>query len=334
MDQMPEDEGVDYLARHELLINALFEDAKHRHAQTAAAENSATPPRPARKLSNADTETSRSSFISRQSRRSNSSTGSDILSPSSHQFKKSLKMKRKCKHHTMSALKQYQLKSRRQQSNACSSPGRTEDSSCTSLTTFSNGRSQGDLANSFLHAKCQLQKDSGKGLDPGAAISASGRESAMAKLIEKMDLLAEVEEEGSFANSVLTRVQAKNMSQIRREMNFGFDPLNERGLVETRSMLAVKLGFMSLRYGIMVHWNKSTGLAELIVLRKMCPDSFMRVKALQKAKTWRRRMKKMTSNATMNGNTPFPAPSMISVKSSDSNYSLDLALEAVATAPN
>eukprot|EP00979_Chaetoceros_neogracilis_P009441 scaffold2153_cov271-Chaetoceros_neogracile.AAC.12 len=335
-EQSSQDEGVDFLARHELLINALFDDAKHRNELIEAAETSGTPPRPTRKSSNADTVESRSSRISHQSsRRSHSSIGSDILSPSSHQFKKSLKMKRKCKHHTMSALKQYQLKSRRKHlPSGCSTAERTESSSCTSLTTFSNGNSQGDLAKSFLHATCQLQKDSGKGLNPGAAISASGRESAMAKLIEKMDLLAEVEQEGTFANSVLTRVQAKNMSQLRLDMNFGFDPLNEHGLVETRSMLAVKLGFMSLRYGIMVHWNKITGLAELIILRKMCPDSFMRVKAKQKEKTWRRRMKKMTTNATMDGSTGFPTPSMISEKSSDSDSWLGSELERVETAPN
>jgi len=170
-----------------------------------------------------------------------------------------------------------------------------------------------------------LQKDSGKGVDPGAGISASGRESAMAKLIEKMDLLAEVEHEGSFSNAVLTRVQAKNMTQCRRDLNFGFDPLHESGFVETRSMLAVKMGFVSLKYGIMVHWNKSTGLAELIVLRKMCPDSFMKAKTLQKSKSWKRRK-----------NAVLPTSSTITLNSSDTSCDTyhGLELEEFSAAPN
>lgn len=340
VDQSSLDHDMEYSARHELLINALFEDAKDRQELSAAMNDSTannstggnsassciTPPRPTRNLRRPDTPggTASISVISRTSftsRRSSNSCGSDILSPSSHRFKKSLKMKRKCKHQSIEALKQYQSKSRRRLSCADSGPERTnEDLSCTSSTTLSNGRSRGDLANSFLHSKCLLQKDSGKGVDPGTGISASGRESAMAKLIEKMDLLAEVEHEGSFSNAVLTRVQAKNMTQSRRDLNFGFDPLHESGFVETRSMLAVKMGFVSLKYGIMVHWNKSTGLAELIVLRKMCPDSFMKAKSLQKSKSWRRRK-----------NAVLPTSSIITLNSS--NTSCDtyhgLELEAV-----
>jgi len=351
VDQSDHDEsGMEFSGRHELLINALFEDAKHRQELSAVTNGSTTnismegnsahfsscitPPRPTRgELGRPDTpggtaSISAISVISRSSlasRRSSASCGSDILSPSSHRFKTSLKMKRKCKHHTITALKQYQSKSRRRLS-CCtgSTPGRTnEDSSCTSSTSLSNGRSRGDLANSFLHSNCLLQKDSGKGLDPGAGISASGRESAMAKLIEKMDLLAEVEHEGSFSNAVLTRVQAKNMTQCRRDLNFGFDPLHERGFVETRSMLAVKMGFVSLKYGIMVHWNISTGLAELIVLRKMCPDSFMKAKTLQKSKLWKRRK-----------NGTFPSTSIVTSTSSETSDTYHgLELETVETAP-
>ena len=225
------------------------------------------------------------------------------------------------------------------------SPGRTnEDSSCTSLTTFTNDNDRacaGDIANSFLHSQCQLQKDSGKGFDPGSVISASGRLSAMAKLVEKMDLLAEVEQDGSLSNAVLTRVPAKNMTLARREANYtsrnasSVDSLEERGFVETRSVVAVKIGFISLRYGILVHWNIATGLAELIVLRKNCQDSFMKLKSssLKTSKSWRKRMRMMSANANMNAATLCAAPSMITVNSAESWYSSfdGLELEAAET---
>ena len=66
----------------------------------------------------------------------------------------------------------------------------------------------------------------------------------------------------------LNRVPAKEMTCDRKE--HGID----NRFVETRSMFAVKLGFVSLKYGVLVHWNVHTGLAELILLRKLCPESF------------------------------------------------------------
>ena len=43
--------------------------------------------------------------------------------------------------------------------------------------------------------------------------------------------------------------------------------------IETRLMLAVKMGFVSLRYGflVQVHWNKMTGMVPFFPIFKSCP---------------------------------------------------------------
>ena len=374
--------GVDYAVRHELLINALFEDARHRQELQAAGGTSpltptsptshtmaTTPPRKnsVASVSKSITSTTRSTT----SRRSNTSSGSnsDILCPSAHQFKKTLTSKRKIKITALSALKR-KRKCNRNRANSFSSISKTGSnrnraSSFSSTSKMSSGKPPldessiaslttgvGDHAQSFLHSQCLLQKDSGKGVDPGTGVNAHGREDAMAKLVEKMDLLGQVatdSESGAekqFGTVNLTRVPAKNMTLARREVLFdkgtgvGVGESyadSERGFVETRSMLAVKMdkfGFMSMKYGFLVHWNKATGLAELIVLRKMCSDSFMKVKSTKKSKSWRKRMRRMSISADaemlhMRGTTP----SMISVDLTLSNDTSYDDLKAVQTDP-
>lgn len=346
---------IDFAARHEQLINALFEDAKHRSESRIpstppphASELAMTPPRTpsSRKVYKSEIETPSAvmstSASSRYSRRSSTSHNSDLLSPSSHQFQRNIKTKRKSVVCTLSAMRQYQNKqmhkrrdSRRYRngsiaSSFCSTPCRTNEDS--SFTSFSTLQSRGDTAHSFLHSQCILQKDSGKGVDPGSSITAKGKEIAMAKLIEKMDLLAEVEQEGSFSNAVLTRVPAKNMTAARREVNFdNSDPCTKEGFIETRSMLAVKMGFMSLKYGIIVHWNEATGLAELIVLRKMCSDSFMKVKQSQKGKSWRKRMRKMSATAAMKDAPTVTSPQSIDIGGSSDSVFDELQIETAET---
>ena len=46
-------------------------------------------------------------------------------------------------------------------------------------------------------------------------------------------------------------------------------------MIETRSVISVKMGFLSMKYGILLRWDAETGLVNLIVLRKMCPTSFL-----------------------------------------------------------
>lgn len=161
----------------------------------------------------------------------------------------------------------------------------------------------------------------------------------MAKLVEKMDILGEVAtnselgiESGQFGTVNLTRVPAKNMTLARQEASNGNGDSSDQGFVETRSMLAVKMGFLSMRYGFLVHWNVSTGLAELVVLRKMCLESFMKVKSNQKvkAKNWRKKLRRMSQSA--DGETlqmmSSSCPSTIASVSTESND-----LQAVQTDP-
>jgi hypothetical protein len=94
----------------------------------------------------------------------------------------------------------------------------------------------------------------------------------MKKLGEKIDLLVEMEQDGQWSNASLTRVPAK-------VMNGGNSPIKgNEDIVETRSMLGVKYGFMAMKYGVLVHWSKDSGQAVFILLRKMCSDSFIKDK--------------------------------------------------------
>jgi hypothetical protein len=44
---------------------------------------------------------------------------------------------------------------------------------------------------------------------------------------------------------------------------------------ETRSLIELKMGFLSMTYGVLLRWDTSvTGKVTLVVLRKMCHDSF------------------------------------------------------------
>ena len=143
-----------------------------------------------------------------------------------------------------------------------------------------------ETTRSFLHEKCRLQKDSGKGIEPGKSIHANGSQRTMEKLVEKMDLLGEMEPGGRFAHATLVRAPASDMamSTCRTPRAMTKSPSAGEGLAETRSMVTVKMGFVTIRYGFLIHWNTSSGLAELIVLRKKCLHTFMKATKV-KAKT-------------------------------------------------
>jgi len=113
----------------------------------------------------------------------------------------------------------------------------------------------------YLHVQCRLQKDKGKGEDPGSHICAKGRNACLEKLREKMALL------GQHAASI-SRKPAKISA---RHLN----------LVETRSLLHMRLGFLTMQYGLLVRWDTGhTGKAALVVLRKQCPDEFYPLQSL------------------------------------------------------
>jgi len=155
-----------------------------------------------------------------------------------------------------------------------------------------------------------LQKDKGRGERPGSAISARGRESALAKLRDKMKLIVEVsgELQASSVNSSvnnnsnnvpLTRSSSAN-ARIPSGGNGGYKAMSagmkrrrakiasiehsdncstgsEDGsyVIETRSMIELQLGFLSMQYGLLLQWDAyRTGQIVFVCLRKMCHDSF------------------------------------------------------------
>jgi hypothetical protein len=115
---------------------------------------------------------------------------------------------------------------------------------------------------SFLHPKCVLQKDKGKGNPLGSSISAEGRESCLEKLREKMSIVIQVSGEERKAPTGMKRRIAKVSA-------------NAPCYIETRSMIELRLGFLSMQYGLLLHWDyHRTGKIIFIALRKMCHDSF------------------------------------------------------------
>jgi len=117
----------------------------------------------------------------------------------------------------------------------------------------------------FIHPQCRLQKDKGKGEEAGSNICAKGREHCLLKLEQKMALLTRVafgEESKNKGTADMKRRPAR-VSEIFA--NF----------TETRSIIELRMGFLSLQYGILLRWDTTrTGKVTLVVLRKMCHESF------------------------------------------------------------
>lgn len=114
----------------------------------------------------------------------------------------------------------------------------------------------------YVHPQCLLQKDRGRGDDPKTSISAVGRDSCLEKLRDKMRLVVQVTSEERKASTGMKRRVAK-VSGVTRSY------------VETRSMIEMQLGFLSMQYGLLLHWDTmDTGKISYICLRKMCHDSF------------------------------------------------------------
>jgi len=355
---------------------------------------------------------SRSSGLSRQS--------SELLTPSSHRFKSTLKTSRRravlpnlIRRRKPSKFDKYGCSSGNGSGkknkgvtnslspyshsptdfSACSAsmttssqntPPRLPYTSSPSSSSFTSSHHQNNLQR-FLDKNVKLQKDSGKGDEPGTNISAEGRDDAIQKLNDKMDVLAEVERDGIWSNAVLTRVPAMDVTKALKDLGLWEKHqqeleeqqlqqqqqqlqqqkqkqspkhkqqkqppqpklLPQRDYVETRSMLSIKVGFMTLKYGILVHWNINTGLAELILLRKNCPGSFMKIvpphsnngspkKKLSKI-SWRKKMRRMSSSYSNSvpAATTMMAPSLVSVsseQSDDQSYG-SLGLDPIQSAP-
>ncbi len=112
----------------------------------------------------------------------------------------------------------------------------------------------------YIHPNCVLQKDKGKGDPFGKSISAKGGESCLEKLRDKISLVVQVAGQDSKATAGMKRRPAK-LAQLMS------------AFVETRSIIELRMGFLSMQYGLLLRWNSNNKII-FIILRKMCHDSF------------------------------------------------------------
>ncbi|KAL3928452.1 MAG: hypothetical protein SGBAC_012645 [Bacillariaceae sp.] len=87
------------------------------------------------------------------------------------------------------------------------------------------------------------------------------------KLRDKMKMVIQV------------RGNERKSSLLKRDAKISQEAPN---FIETRSMIEMKLGFLSLQYGLLLRWDRMTGKVRFVCLRKMCHESFYtRVPQLQ-----------------------------------------------------
>jgi hypothetical protein len=118
-----------------------------------------------------------------------------------------------------------------------------------------------------------MQKDKGKGEPIGSDICATTRASCLEKLRAKMELLTHVS---------LSSSSQKSASMKRRKAKVTEETLT---YTETRSVMDLRMGFLSMQYGVLLRWDTTTtGKVILVVLRKMCHESFYRKDCLRRSK--------------------------------------------------
>lgn len=172
-----------------------------------------------------------------------------------------------------------------------------------SNTSGSKVPSHVSSASSFLHPDCVLRKEKAEqqnkmqitfgrqnskqqsppNCTPPAAV---GREETLAKLSEKLSMLGEIES-GKFGQAAEMRrsdavsfllAPEPQQKGHRHGNNLSSLPTKHHKQsikVETRSLLSLKMGFVSMNYGILLVWNTDCKLVEMVVLRKMCRDDFL-----------------------------------------------------------
>lgn len=129
----------------------------------------------------------------------------------------------------------------------------------------------------YVHDSCILQKDKGKGESPlgiASAISARGKEPCLDKLRDKMKIVVQVSEE----EAGVKKRPAKAVLLPPGTCTSTASTTNTTTIVETRSMIELRLGFLSMQYGLLLHWDTSCQKIVFMVLRKMCHDSFYNTK--------------------------------------------------------
>ncbi|KAL3910912.1 MAG: hypothetical protein SGILL_007498, partial [Bacillariaceae sp.] len=132
----------------------------------------------------------------------------------------------------------------------------------------------------YVHEQCILQKDKGRGERLKTSISAKGREPCLDKLRDKMKLVLQVSSPTGPSlplGKVPTGQHARRKSTATTGMKRRMAKIAAIGstYIETRSMLELQLGFLTMHYGLLIHWDTvETGKIVFICLRKMCHDSF------------------------------------------------------------
>eukprot|EP00934_Nitzschia_sp_Nitz4_P007744 Nitzschia sp. Nitz4//scaffold230_size58257//30525//32174//NITZ4_006483-RA/size58257-processed-gene-0.65-mRNA-1//-1//CDS//3329543256//7734//frame0 len=110
----------------------------------------------------------------------------------------------------------------------------------------------------YMHHTCALQKDKGKGDALGSSISARGSTGCLEKLREKMAIVVQV------SSKEKAGIKKRPAKIAARTLQF----------VETRSIIELRVGFLSMQYGLLLRWDVPSNKIVFMVLRKMCHDSF------------------------------------------------------------
>mmetsp|Transcript_5469 Transcript_5469/g.16178 ORF Transcript_5469/g.16178 Transcript_5469/m.16178 type:complete len:725 (-) Transcript_5469:47-2221(-) len=142
-----------------------------------------------------------------------------------------------------------------------------------------------EIAEQMVHSECKIQKDKGKGEPIGTSISADGRHNCLSKLRDKIRLLVQVALDGPASSGSTVSSASSSGSSSRRaskKKSVGSAGMKRRPAkiseetplyTETRSMIELRLGFVSMQYGLLLRWDRADKII-FIVLRKMCHDSF------------------------------------------------------------
>jgi hypothetical protein len=155
-----------------------------------------------------------------------------------------------------------------------------DDSSNQTINLAELSRSDFPDPSTYLHPLCRMQKDKGKGEAVGSSICAKGRDACLEKLRTKMQLLTEIAFSGTSANHNSSSTNSngnKTTSASGATMQRRKARISERceNFTETRSMIELRMGFLSMQYGVLLRWDTSrTGQVTLVVLRKLCHASF------------------------------------------------------------
>jgi hypothetical protein len=142
-------------------------------------------------------------------------------------------------------------------------PLETSSSSLSAVNFLDLSKSEYPHPSHYLHPQCRMQKDKGKGEAVGANICAKGRDKCLSKLRTKMHLLMDHAIGGDRKGPATIKRRKAKVSQ------------HYENFIETRSMIELKMGFLSMQYGVLLRWDTGrTGKVALVVLRKMCHESF------------------------------------------------------------